>query len=425
MIHFDVWIVLPDGGTALAGELVCGDADSAGRYQSEFEYAAGWLESPAFPLDPISLPLRSGPFEANKLEPPLSVFEDALPDDWGRQVIIRSLQLPRAQQGEPHLLREMAKHGLALGALRFSEHGGRGPRQVLRNQFDLSELIEAAARFEAGEDDRGHGGSRRLAELRPLFFAGSSLGGARPKAAFSDRTEDWVAKFPSKRDGRFDVVGLEATGLTLAQDAGIQVPDHRIVPLGKFGRALLVRRFDVLPVSGRAHMVSLHTLCQERPGMYALGYRELALAIRKVSISPAEDLRQLFGQMVFNAAYGNVDDHLKNFWMIRGAAGFRLSPAFDLVPDVGHRLEHTLAFLHSYSTPSRADVLEIARQWGVHDAPRIVDAVTNSVRNFPEVASGHGVPDENIAELGGGIERRLALLGSDGRSVNEWQDGET
>ena len=101
MIHFDVWIVLPDGGTALAGELVCGDADSAGRFQSEFEYAADWLESPAFPLDPISLPLRSGPFQANKLEPPLSVFEDALPDDWGRQLIIRSCNFLAVNRANP------------------------------------------------------------------------------------------------------------------------------------------------------------------------------------------------------------------------------------------------------------------------------------------------------------------------------------
>ena len=189
--------------------------------------------------------------------------------------------------------------------------------------------------------------------------------------------------------------------------------------MGKFGKALLVRRFDILPDGGRAHMVSLHTLCQERPGMYALGYRDLALVVRKVSTRPTEDLRQLFGQMVFNAAYGNVDDHLKNFWMIRDGAGYRLSPAFDLVPDVGNRREHTLAFLHSYSSPSRADVLEIAGQWGVRDAPRIVDAVTMSVRNFPDVAAGHGVPDENIAELGDGIERRLALLGSDEPSGGE------
>lgn len=39
MIHFDVWIVLPDGGTALAGEIVRGDADNAGMFQSEVEYA--------------------------------------------------------------------------------------------------------------------------------------------------------------------------------------------------------------------------------------------------------------------------------------------------------------------------------------------------------------------------------------------------
>ena len=53
----------------------------------------------------------------------------------------------------------------------------------------------------------------------------------------SDATGEWIANFPSRhRDGRFDVVGLEAVGLDLAAAAGITVPDHRLLRLGKSGR---------------------------------------------------------------------------------------------------------------------------------------------------------------------------------------------
>lgn len=39
----------------------------------------------------------------------------------------------------------------------------------------------------------------------------------------------------------------------------------------------------------------------------------------------------LFRHMVFNASIGNVDDHLKNFWMLGASSGYRLAPAFDLL----------------------------------------------------------------------------------------------
>jgi hypothetical protein len=40
----------------------------------------------------------------------------------------------------------------------------------------------------------------------------------------------------------------------------------------------------------------------------------------------------------------NVDDHLKNCWMLALPGGFRLAPAFDLVPDISGRGEHPLSF---------------------------------------------------------------------------------
>lgn len=409
MILLTVWLTLPDATTARVGELACTDADDAGRFESEFAYAEEWLGHPQrFALDPVSLPLGRGRFRARKLEPPLSVFEDALPDDWGRALIIRSRKLPRAEQGEPFLLRELARHGLGLGALAFGDPGSPLPARSLLADTDLAALFAAAERFEAGVDDDPDG-------LQRLFAAGSSIGGARPKALLSDATGEWIAKFPSRqRDGRFDVAGLEAVGLDLAAGAGIVVPDHRLVRLGQTKhRALLVRRFDVLAGGGRRHMISLRTLCKERPGAYAQSYTELAEAVRRVSESPQEDVNRLFQQMVFNAAFGNTDDHLKNFWMVRYGNGFRLSEAFDLVPDVGERSEHCLAFEYERFAPTRAQLIAAADRWGVPDADAHIDAVLASIDLFAARAEGHAVPQSNIDELATDIARRRARLSAD------------
>ena len=94
----------------------------------------------------------------------------------------------------------------------------------------------------------------------------------------------------------------------------------------------MVKRFDVSAEDSRYHMVSLRALCKERPGIHVHGYSELAQVLRK-PFAAADDLVALFRHMVFNAAIGNVDDHLNNFRMLARPGGFRLAPALDLVPD--------------------------------------------------------------------------------------------
>jgi serine/threonine-protein kinase HipA len=134
----------------------------------------------------------------------------------------------------------------------------------------LAELADAAARLEAGEavDD-----SSRL-----LLEAGSSPGGARPKALVRDADGHWIAKFSSRRDD-CDMVGLEAASLALAQRAGLVVPDFRLAELTGGQRALLVRRFDRTP-AGRLHMLGFRALLQAS-GFYVLGYADLVAALRR------------------------------------------------------------------------------------------------------------------------------------------------
>jgi serine/threonine-protein kinase HipA len=125
--------------------------------------------------------------------------------------------------------------------LRFAtEHENPEPDRPA-SILDLAALGSAADAFEAGI-------AADPQDLRLLFAAGSSLGGARPKALVSDGTRKWIAKFPSRqRDGRFDVVGLEAVGLDLAARAGLVVPAHEMAKLGRTKRrALLVERFDTI-----------------------------------------------------------------------------------------------------------------------------------------------------------------------------------
>ncbi|MFN0299273.1 MAG: type II toxin-antitoxin system HipA family toxin [Burkholderiales bacterium] len=391
-----------DGQQARVGDLAFTDPDTQGMFQSEFRYAPSWREGPrSFRIDPIHLDLREAPFGARQLYAPLGVFEDALPDDWGRRLLVRAHNLPRGQQGEPDLLRILGSNG--LGALAFSD-GDSPPatRQHALPNIALADLIDAALDIEAGRTPTAE-------HLRALLVTGSSPGGSRPKAVLDDKLGNWIAKFPSpERDGRFDVVGLEATCMRLARNAGITVPDTRLVKAGR-RKVLLVRRYDVAPHGGRHHVVSLKTLCGERTGVYVQSYGEVANTLRRAT-GRIDDINDLFRIMVFNAAIGNTDDHLKNLWMIHGPHGYVLAPAIDLVPDVGERREHCLSFLYSHACPTRAELRTVAKHWNVASADALIDQTINAVAAFRSTARTLRVTAACANEIARDIQTRCDRL---------------
>lgn len=398
MIRLDIWLTLPTGERLRAGELACTNADGQGRYTSAFRYTADYLADPrAFPLDPAGLPLTPGEFQCNRLEAPLMVLEDALPDDWGRRLLIQRHGLPRSQQAEPYLLRALAGQG--LGALAFLPPGAKPrPQDDSAPLLDLETLVDAARRLERdGEVELTH---------RLLLAAGSSPGGARPKALVRDDDGHWIAKFGSRRD-EVDMVGLEAASLELARLAGLEVPEFRLEPLAGSRRALLVKRFDLAPAGGRHHMLSLRALLQAG-GYYVLRYADLIAALRRHGAQPEIDVPRLYRQMVFNALLGNTDDHLKNFWMLRDPRGYILSPAFDLLPDTGGRREHVLLFDLSPLAPGPDALAELGRKWGVSGAAGICREVHAAVTRFREIADRIAVPEDDIARFARDIDRRLS-----------------
>ena len=120
MIRIFVKVVFPDGQEIFAGEIACGEPDSHGRIEGAFRYLQGYLESArAFPLDPSTLPLRPDAFACHRPQGVHAVFEDSLPDSWGRRLLIRKSRLPRKSQNIPNLLLALGATG--MGALLFGD----------------------------------------------------------------------------------------------------------------------------------------------------------------------------------------------------------------------------------------------------------------------------------------------------------------
>ena len=290
MIRLDVWLTLPSGESVKAGTLVAADPDDVrGGLHGQFRYAPEYLEhTRAFPLDPLHLPLSTEIINADRPKAGVhGVFEDSLPDDWGRRLMVRRHKLGRNEQRVPQLLRLLGNQG--LGALSYVEEGRPELKITGVSSSHLQELALLAEKFEqepaAAADD----------ELSLLFQAGSSPGGARPKALVGDENGSYLAKFASARD-QLDVVSLEAAAMELARRAGIETAETRLMPLGT-RKCLLVKRFDINETGGRNHLVSMQSLLKA-DYYYNAGYRDLAEVIKHVSKQPGQDLHRLFRQMV-------------------------------------------------------------------------------------------------------------------------------
>lgn len=399
-----VWLTLPTTEIVKVGELAVDDPDFRGALKGQFRYTTEFLGHPrAFPIDPLHLALSTEIFDAERPRAGVhGVFEDSLPDDWGRRLLVRRYKLGRGEQRVPRLLRLLGHQG--LGALSYVEEGRPESKTAGVPSRHLEELVRLAEKFEqepaTAPDD----------ELSLLFQAGSSPGGSRPKALVEDENGAYLAKFASTRD-HLDVVGLEAAAMELGRRAGIETADTRLLPLGS-RKCLLVKRFDINEAGGRNHLISMQTLLKA-DDWYHAGYRDLAEVIKHVSARPGPDLQRLYRQLLFNVMIGNTDDHLKNFLMLHDDEGWRLSPAFDLVPNIGFNQEHVLRIGLDNRPAGLKTLLAEAKHFGIkrrQQALDIIKEVHEIVTAWPDVFSMYNVPGKDAKVIGKDITQRCSRI---------------
>jgi serine/threonine-protein kinase HipA len=400
LLHLDVILIFPNSLKIKCGEIITGTPEANGRIKGAFRYTPAYLQHPdAFPLDPANLPLTPKEFPSNRPQGIHGVFEDALPDDWGRKILVRKATLPPREQTEPRLLEALGNSG--MGALCFETGKTIGTQDTSADILKLEQLLELAVRYDAGEQLSDQ-------EFCSLAIYGSSPGGARPKSLVRDKDNSlWLAKFPKHND-HFHVEQMEAATLKLAQNSGLKVPEFKILTAG-YRKALLVKRFDVAEDGGRYHMVSIKTVLNAQ---YHAWYEDIFKAVKKYSIQPSVDIPALFRQMVFNAAIGNTDDHLKNFCMLHKETGYGLSPAYDLLPDIYGKRSHALSFPKGSGefSPDRSVFLAYASDLNIKNPDRIIDTIIRAVSAWQDVYAAYDVPDTEIQKLDRDISYRLDKL---------------
>lgn len=234
-----------------------------------------------------------------------------------------------------------------------------------------------------------------------LIAPGTSLGGARPKANFTDNDKRlWIAKFPAK-DDRYNVGGWEYLTHVLARKAGIIVPEARLEPLPDQYGTFCSARFDRVG-DGRRMYASAMTLLERRDGEAGASYLDLAEFISDHGAQGHidEDLAQLFRRVLFNILVGNRDDHLRNHGFIREPSGWRLSPAFDMNPSTARQV-HALAIDSKNAEPDVGVAMEQAELYRLdrEAATSILDEVRDAIADWRAEAQKLHLPSVEVQRM--------------------------
>ena len=316
-----------------------------------FQYAKEWVEN-GFSINPLKLPLSEDVFIASSpyFRGLFGVFADSLPDSFGELLLERYLRHKGVDVSSLTCLDRLAYVGSSgMGILSYV------PDLSPRENREIPDFDAVQQECKALLD------SKEVKDIDKLFVLGGSSGGSRPKSLIRYEGEEWIVKFSSRFDPP-NIAELEYRCMSLAKDAGIQVPETKLVQTESGQNYFLVKRFDRLGEK-RIHMVSVAGLLETDFCAPSLDYTTL-LKLTRILSNREEDVLEMFRRMVFNVLIDNQDDHAKNFAFLYDEASlsYRLSPAYDLTPGKTFCGEHMTSVNGKGKDIRDEDMLSLARQ---------------------------------------------------------------
>jgi serine/threonine-protein kinase HipA len=395
-----IYIQLPGSLETVPAALLRVQTLSDGRAVGRFRYGNRYLErKDAVSIDPFQLPLDKKVYEFTSLKGIPGAVRDATPDAWGRRVIEHKLQKGAGDLQEIDYLLNGPQDG--AGNLSFGlKADPPAPRRPYNQTHQLAELIVAAQAIEEGR--------AVPVQLLEALDPGTSMGGARPKATIEDQHCLWLGKFPSKGD-RFNLQRVEYATLELGRRCGLNVTQAKLQDVGT-DKVLMLQRFD-REYSNQGYLrfglVSGLTVLEAGDSYLdrdRWSYPLLADNLRRWSEKPEADCAELFRRMVFNAAVTNNDDHPRNHALVRRQKGWRLSPAYDLVPTPLVSLERrdlALTVGDFGRTACIYNLLSLSRRFGfsVEEARAEINRLVERVRQWRDVFAACAVGAGDIEHI--------------------------
>ncbi len=393
MAHLSVYFTDETGIRHIAGELI--SQEGSGELRMQFRYSQEYLSNPALPaLDPVAIKKNPAPISFNSLP---RAFDDCLPGSWGKRWLIRSKSIPRSEQRDYQLLKYIDEGH--IGGLFFKDkqapeiHDVKTANLMAQMVFDLDANGKLTNTGNMPTD------------------AVHSSGGMRPKFTATLFGEHKLIKMESSRDTR-DIVSLEHIAMSLAKACGLNVAETAIQMFGD-KKGLSVQRFDINDAGGRHHKLSMKTLLQADEYTVA-SYGDMATIVHRYSDDAVTDSYQLYKQMLINILVSNRDDHLRNFEFHWINGGWRLTPAYDILPSEDGEIFHATRFGLNEYIDNWKTVLSLAKKFKLSEAQAnaIREEVMQGVEMLVGIIKSSNINDKDAAWFNGIIVKQTALLKS-------------
>lgn len=342
------------------------------------------------------------------------LFNDSLPDGWGRLLLDRRLQAQaRDYRALTHLDRLAFVGQRGMGSLRYA------PEELFERSIDDEINLDwASAQAERIQAELDTADVDRLQEIqggsagaRPKIMIGLNTKTERVVADRGDQLRDgfepWMVKFKSVHDPA-EIGAEEFAYSRMAHEAGVLVPPTRLIKAKK-GNYFAVRRFDRTP-EGCTHMQTISGLLEADHRTPEIDYETL-LKVTRLLTRDERHVRQMFCRMAFNVLARNRDDHSKNHAFIMDSdATWHPSPAYDLTLSDGPGGEHSLAIAGEGRYPTQDHIFSTAKTASIplKEAQDSLERIRAAVDRWPEFAAEAEISKKRSDEIDQLLNKRIS-----------------
>ena len=365
-------------------------------------------------LSPRMLKLRVGAygdFPEHQMRLP-GLVADSLPDGWGLLLMDRAFRRAGLKSVSP--LDRLAFIGdRAMGALSYepAEPGALPDEDV--KLLDVARSVQSVLEGNDAE------------VLRRLMLLGGSPQGARPKALVhydplsgvmrtqaSGAGEPWLMKFPVNGEHK-DACALEHAYAQLAGACGLDMPETRHFDLDGKHAAFGIKRFD----RQDGMRVPMHTLAGFLHADHRIPSVDCTTFLRatRAITHDEREVAKAYRRVVFNIAFNNRDDHVKNFaFCLDRRRHWKLAPAYDLTFNEGPGGEHQMDVCGEGRVPGKADLLRLAAEAALPlaEATVIIDKVAGVASNLKASLADCPIRKVRQREVVAAVDANLARLRS-------------
>ena len=387
-----------EGNKYAVGEMVLEKSKIYFRYNTQF------LDT-GLNLSPIKLAFNSEIHSAPSVpfDGLFGVFNDSLPDSWGRLLMDRRLRSGNVDLSQISPLDRLAYVGSGgMGALVYTHDFKREISKMGSIDLDTTEdKIKTVLRGEPSDI------------LEELYALGGSSGGARPKifVAFDPNNkelvygtdtlgnnyEDWLIKFPATVDSP-EIAKIEYAYHKMAIAAGIEMSKCRLFE-GKSGKLYFgTKRFD-RNNGNRFHIHTASGLMHDNHRISNMDYGHLMDCAFKLE-KHFEAYKKIFRLAAFNVFAHNRDDHSKNFSFIMTDDGrWSFAPAYDLTFSYSAYGLHSALIAGESKNPGKADLFRLANHFGLRNAKQINKEVKSAISKWKEIANDLDMSKATISAI--------------------------